>query len=91
MSVTVRIPAQLRSLTGGEREIVVEAATVHEAFAALEARYPGVTARIVGDDGQVRRFVNVFLENRDIRFLDGLETTVGEGQTLSVVPAISGG
>ena len=91
MSVTVRIPAQLRSLTGGEREIVVEAATVQEALAALEARHPGVTARIVGDDGQVRRFVNVFLENRDIRFLDGLETTVGEGQTLSVVPAISGG
>lgn len=91
MSVTVRIPAQLRSLTGGEREIVVEAATVHEALTSLEARHPGVTARIVGDDGQVRRFVNVFLENRDIRFLDGLDTTVGEGQTLSVVPAISGG
>ena len=91
MSVVVRIPAQLRPLTGGEREIAVTATTVGGALDALEDRHPGLKERIVDPDGQLRRFVNIFLADRDIRFLEGLDTPVGDDQTLSVVPAISGG
>jgi molybdopterin synthase sulfur carrier subunit len=91
MSVVVRIPSQLRPLTGGHREIVVTAATVRESLDALEARHPGVRERILDPDGQLRRFVNIFLADRDIRFLDGLDTPVGDDEVVSVVPAIAGG
>jgi sulfur-carrier protein len=91
MSVTVRIPTQLRSLTGGEGEIDVEAKTVRDALVALDALHPGVTERLLDEDGSLRRFVNVFLADEDVRFLDGLDTEVGDGQTLSVVPAVAGG
>ena len=91
MSVVVRLPAQLRPVAGGRREIAVEATTVREALDALEARHPGLKERIVDDEGQLRRFVNIFLADRDIRFLDGLDTPVRDDETLSVLPAISGG
>ncbi len=91
MSVTVRIPTQLRALTGGTGEVQVEAASVSDALAALEAAYPGIAERLIDDDGRLRRFVNVFLADEDIRFLDGLDTKVGDGQTISVVPAVAGG
>jgi molybdopterin synthase sulfur carrier subunit len=91
VSVVVRVPAQLRTLTGGEREVVVVAQTVREALDALEAGHPGLRERIVDDHGELRRFVNVFVADRDIRFLDGLDTPLEDDQTLSVVPAISGG
>ena len=91
MSVTVRIPTQLRELTAGQGEIVVEATTVGEAFSALEAVHPGVKDRLLDESGGLRRFVNVFVADEDVRFLQGLETPVGSGQTLSVVPAVAGG
>ncbi|MGD0742951.1 MAG: ubiquitin-like small modifier protein 1 [Acidimicrobiales bacterium] len=91
MSVVVRIPAQLRPVTGGKREVNVAATTVREALDDLEALHPGLRERIVDPEGQLRRFVNIFLADRDVRFLDGLDTPVEDGQTLSVVPAISGG
>jgi len=91
VSVVVRIPAQLRPLTGGHREIVVVAATVREALDALENRHPGLRERIVDSDGQLRRFVNVFLADRDIRLLEGLDTPVRDDEIVSVVPAIAGG
>ena len=91
MSVTVRIPTQLRELTGGEGEITLEATTVREAIAGLEDRHPGVSERLLDESGQLRRFVNLFLEDEDVRFLDGLNTTLSAGQTLSVVPAVAGG
>ncbi len=91
MSVTVRIPTQLRELTAGESEIAVEASTVAEVLAGLDAAHPGIGERILDENGNLRRFVNVFLADEDIRFLDGLETTVTSGQTLSVVPAVAGG
>ena len=91
MSIVVRIPSQLRSLTGGKREVVVAASTVREALDDLEAHHPGLKTRIVDETGQLRRFVNIFVADRDVRFLDGLDTPVRDGQTLSVVPAISGG
>ncbi|HLI15492.1 MAG TPA: ubiquitin-like small modifier protein 1 [Acidimicrobiales bacterium] len=91
MTVTVRIPTQLRSLTGGEGEVAVEASTVGEALAALDAAHPGIAERLLDETGSLRRFVNVFLAEEDVRFLDGLDTPVRDGQTLSVVPAVAGG
>jgi len=91
VSVVVRIPAQLRPVTGGKREVNVAATTVREALDDLEALHPGLRERIVDPEGQLRRFANIFLADRDVRFLDGLDTPVEDGQTLSVVPAISGG
>ena len=91
MSVTVRVPTQLRPLTANESEIAVEAATVREALVALEDRHPGIGERLLDEDGQLRRFVNVFLADEDVRFLDGLDTPVESGQTLSIVPAVAGG
>ncbi|HVX23041.1 MAG TPA: ubiquitin-like small modifier protein 1 [Acidimicrobiales bacterium] len=91
MSVSVRIPTQLRTLTGGAGEVQVDGATVGEALKALDAAHPGFADRIFDDAGQLRRFVNVFLADEDVRFLDGLTTPVTAGQTISVVPAVAGG
>lgn len=91
MSVTVRIPTQLRPLTAGEGEIVLEAATVREAIGALDAAHPGIGERLLDEAGELRRFVNLFVADEDVRFLDGLNTPLTSGQTLSVVPAVAGG
>ena len=91
MSVTVRIPTQLRELTSGEGEVVLEAKTVREAITGLDAAHPGIGERLLDDNGQLRRFVNLFLADEDVRFLDGLDTPIEPGQTLSVVPAVAGG
>ena len=91
MAVTVRIPTQLRSLSGGASEVTVEAATVAEALKALDSAHPGFGERLFDESGALRRFVNVFLAEEDIRFLDGVETPVADGQTLSIVPAVAGG
>ena len=91
MSVTVRIPAQLRSLTGGNGEVVVDGETVGEVIAALDKEHPGIQERLLDESGQLRRFVNLFVADEDVRFLNGLETPVGAGQTVSVVPAVAGG
>ena len=91
MSLSVRIPTQLRTLTGGAGEVQVEGATVGEALKALDATYPGFADRLFDDGGNLRRFVNVFLADEDVRFLEGLATPVTDGQTLSIVPAVAGG
>jgi sulfur-carrier protein len=91
MSVIVRVPAQLRTLTGGAGEVTVEGATVGEALKALDAAHPGFGGRLFDDAGALRRFVNVFLADEDVRFLEGLDTPVADGQTLSIVPAVAGG
>ncbi len=91
MSVTVRVPAQLRTLTGGAAQVGVEGATVGEALKALDAEHPGFGDRLFDEGGALRRFVNVFLADEDVRFLDGLDTVVVDGQTLSIVPAVAGG
>jgi sulfur-carrier protein len=90
-SLTVRIPTQLRTLTGGAGEVVVEGSNVREALGALDAAHPGLADRLFDDSGGLRRFVNVFLADEDVRFLDGLETPIAPGQTLSIVPAVAGG
>ena len=91
MTVKVRVPTQLRPLAGGAGELAVEGTTVGEALKALDAAYPGFGERLFDEGGQLRRFVNVFLGEEDIRFLDGLGTQVAEGATISVVPAVAGG
>jgi len=88
---TVRIPTQLRTLTGGAGSVEVHGATVGEALNQLDAAHPGLAERLFDDDGALRRFVNVFLADEDVRFLDGLATPIEPGQTLSIVPAVAGG
>jgi molybdopterin synthase sulfur carrier subunit len=91
VSVVVRLPSQLRSLVGGAGEIPVEATTVREAIWAVEEGHPGLATRVLDDQGSLRRFVNVFVADEDVRFLDGLDTVVAAGQTVSLVPAVAGG
>ncbi len=91
MESTVRIPTPLRTLTGGNDEVKVAGETVKELIANLEASYPGIRDRLLDDKGAVRRFVNVYVGEEDIRFLDGLETKLEGGQEVSIVPAIAGG
>ena len=91
MAVTVRIPTQLRSLSGDAAEVEVEAATVAEALKALEAQHPGFGERLFDDKGELRRFVNIYLNGDDIRFLNQLNSQVKDGDDISIVPAIAGG
>jgi sulfur-carrier protein len=91
VSVVVRLPSQLRTLVGGEPLVPVEATTVREAIWAVNEAHPGLAARVLNDDGSLRRFVNVFVVDEDVRFLDGLDTVVNAGDTISLVPAVAGG
>jgi sulfur-carrier protein len=91
VSVTVRIPAQLRTLSGGAGELPLTGSTVAEVLKDLDASHPGFADRLFDDSGGLRRFVNVFLDDEDVRFLQGLDTAVTDGQTLSIVPAVAGG
>jgi sulfur-carrier protein len=88
---TVRIPTPLRKLTDGKEEVSAAGATVGEVLTNLEGNYPGLKARICEDDGSVKRFVNIFANDEDIRFLDNLDTPVKDGDEVSIVPAIAGG
>jgi molybdopterin converting factor small subunit len=90
MSINVKIPTQLRAATGGEAIAVVEGATVAEVLDALYARFDELKARIADDDG-LRRFVNVYVGEEDIRFLDGLATPVADGAEVTILPAVAGG
>ena len=90
MSVTVKIPTQLRSVTGGESETTVEGTTVGEVLDGLYERFDGLRDRIA-EDGDLRRFVNVYVGGEDIRFLDGLDTPVEDGDEVTILPAVAGG
>ena len=90
MAVKVRIPTPLRTLTGGADEVPADGGTVAEVIESLEANHPGMKDRLCDDKG-VRRFVNLYANDEDIRFLDNLETALKDGDTLSIVPAIAGG
>ncbi|HEX2043784.1 MAG TPA: ubiquitin-like small modifier protein 1 [Acidimicrobiales bacterium] len=91
MAVVVRIPTQLRSLTDGSSEVKVEGETVGEVLAALDRAHPGFNDRLFDDAGQLRRFVNVFVADEDVRFLKGVDTKVEPGTTVSIIPAVAGG
>jgi MoaD family protein len=90
MSVTVKIPSQLRAATDGEAAAEVEGATVGEVLDALYERYDELRSRIA-EDGGLRRFVNVYVGGEDIRFLDGLDTPVSDGDEVTILPAVAGG
>ena len=91
MSVTVKIPTQLRASAGGASQAVLDGATVQEVLDGLFAQFDELRARIYDDDGSLRRFVNVYLAGEDIRFLDGLATRVPDGAELTILPAVAGG
>lgn len=91
MSVTVRIPTTLRPLAGGQSEVSVEGQTVGEVLRALDAAHPGFADRLLDDEGGLRKFVNVFVADDDVRFMDGLETPVPDGETVAIIPAVAGG
>ena len=91
MSVQVRVPTVLRTYTGGAKEVDSEGATVGEVFDTLDTAHPGIKGRVVDEQGQLRRFVNVYVDNEDVRFSDGLATPVADGAQLSIIPAVAGG
>ena len=91
MAVTVKIPPQLRAATGGQGSEAVDGATVGEVLSALYDRHAELRGRVADDDGALRRFVNVYLDGEDVRFLEGLETTVKDGAELQILPAVAGG
>ena len=91
MAVTVKLPTQLRDAAGGATSASVDAGTVGEALEALYAEHGELRERLSGDGGGLRRFVNVYLGGEDIRFLDGLETPVKDGDELTILPAVAGG
>jgi sulfur-carrier protein len=91
MTCTVRIPSQLRALTGGLGTVPVEAGSVGAALEALSEAYPGMRERLFDEAGGLRRFLNVFVAEEDVRFLEGLSTELHAGQTISILPAIAGG
>ena len=91
MSVSVRIPTILRTYTGGESEVTAEGATLAEVLDDLDANHPGIRARVLDDQGAIRRFVNVYVGNDDVRFLEELETPTPDGVQVSVIPAVAGG
>ncbi len=91
MSVTVRIPGPLRKITEGADKVQMEGEDLSQLISALEAQYPGMQERLLDDNGELRYFVNLYLNNEDIRFLDGLKTAVKSGDEISIVPAVAGG
>ncbi len=91
MSASVRIPTILQTYTAGQGTVTVEAATLTELLDGLESAYPGIRARLVDDTGALRRFVNVYVDDDDVRFLDGLATPIRDGAAVSIIPAVAGG
>lgn len=91
MPVKVRIPTPLRSLTNGSEEVIVEGNSIKEVIDNLETNYKGFKERLCDENGQIRRFINFYLNDEDIRFKDNQETPVNDGDQISIVPAIAGG
>lgn len=90
MPVTVKIPAPLRQLTGGVAAVECEPGTIRDLVGEVDRRFPGFAERVT-EDGALRRFVNVFVAGDDVRFADGIETTVADGQEVTILPAVAGG
>ncbi|GAA2426749.1 MoaD/ThiS family protein [Streptomyces macrosporus] len=91
MSVSVRIPTILRTYTGGRAEVTAEGATLAEVLADLEKNHQGISARVLDDSGKLRRFVNVYVDDDDVRFSEGLQTPTPDGANVSIIPAVAGG
>jgi molybdopterin synthase sulfur carrier subunit len=91
MAVTVRIPTTLRPLSGGASTVDVEAGALADVIKQLDAAHPGFADRLLDEEGQLRKFVNLFVDDDDVRYLEGLATQVPEGKTVSIIPAVAGG
>ncbi|WP_298328916.1 ubiquitin-like small modifier protein 1 [Haloactinopolyspora sp.] len=94
MTVAIRVPTILRTYTNGETDVTVDVnadATLGDVIAALDAAYPGIGARVLDDTGQIRRFVNVYVNDDDVRFAEGLSTPTPDGTKVSIIPAVAGG
>ena len=91
MSVMVRIPTPLRRVTNGQDKVSVEGAALSEIIASLEVQFPGVKERLCDDRGEIRNFVNIYVNGEDVRFLEGLNTETKSGDEISIVPAVAGG
>ena len=91
MATTVRIPTPLRRVTGGQDKVNAEGETLAQIIDSMESQYPGIKERICDPDGGLRNFVNVFVNGEDVRFLDGVNSGVGDGDEVSIVPAVAGG
>ncbi|MBA3528572.1 MAG: MoaD/ThiS family protein [Propionibacteriaceae bacterium] len=91
MSASVRIPTILRNYTGGAGEVTADGSTLAEVLSSLESNHPGIRARVLDDTGALRRFVNVYVGDEDVRFAGGLEAAVADGAKISIIPAVAGG
>ena len=91
MSVSVRIPTILRPYTGGASEVAADGGSLADVIDALEVAHPGLKARVLDDDGAIRRFVNVYVNDDDVRFAEGLATATPDGTSISIIPAVAGG
>ena len=91
MAVTVRIPTPLRGLTGDREIVTIDGATLGELVQGLEGDFPGMRERLCDETGELRRFVNIYVNGEDVRFLRGLQTALGDGDEVSIVPAVAGG
>jgi MoaD family protein len=91
MAIEVRIPTILRDYTGGEKSVEGKGDTLAALIDDLDSRHPGIAGRVRGDDGGLRRFVNVYVNDEDVRFLGGLETNLSDGDTVTILPAVAGG
>jgi sulfur-carrier protein len=91
VSVSVRVPTILRPYTQGVSEVSVEGSTLSEVLDSLDSSYPGIKSRVLDDSGELRRFVNVYVDNDDVRFAEGLRTKIKDGGQISIIPAVAGG
>jgi molybdopterin converting factor small subunit len=91
MAIEARIPTILRNYTGGEKTVTGEGTTLQELFVDLDSRHEGLRGRLVSDDGSLARFVNVYLNDEDVRFLGGVETPLTDGDVVTILPAVAGG
>jgi molybdopterin converting factor small subunit len=91
MSIAVKVPTILRTYTGGAADVSVSGTTLAEALSDLDAQYPGIGPRVLDDEGRLRRFVNVYVNDDDVRFLEDLQTPTPDGSSISIIPAVAGG
>ena len=91
MSVTVKLPTILRKHAGGEKKVAADGDTLSAILSDLEANYPGITKNVISEDGGLHRFINVYINDEDVRYLGSLETAVSEGDVVSILPAVAGG
>ncbi len=91
MAITVRIPTPLRRVTDGQDKVDTEGETLKQIIDSMESQYPGIKERLCDEDGNLRNFVNVYVNGEDVRFLDGVDSATGDGDEISIVPAVAGG